>query len=79
MRNYVLGNITEDDIDEVFSSRKKLIKLQKLRDTRVNSIESCESCTYSPICDGGCRADVLNLACNVLERHPYCNIVDIYP
>lgn len=79
MRNYVLGNIIEDDIDDVFSSRKELIELQKLRNTRVNSIESCENCIYSPICDGGCRADVLNLSGNVLEKHPYCNVANIYP
>lgn len=74
MRNYVLGNIIEDDIENVFNSGKELIELQRLRDIRVDSIESCKNCTYSPICDGGCRADVLNLAGNVLEQHPYCNV-----
>lgn len=76
MRNYSLGNIFIDDINDILSFRKKLVDLQKLREIRVNSIASCKTCTYSPICDGGCRADVLNLTGNILEKHPYCNILE---
>lgn len=70
----ILGNIFQEELEDILESSEEIMNIRKLRAIRVNSIPGCEECTYSPICDGGCRADVLHLTGNILDKHPYCNI-----
>jgi len=74
LRTCVLGNLFEEKLANILQSSDESKNIRKLRSLRVNSIVGCRDCLYSPMCDGGCRADVLHLTGNVLGKHPYCAI-----
>ena len=76
LRHCKLGNIFEEDVQDIFALSTELSKLRKLRGFRVDILPGCADCEYSPICDGGCRADVFNQSNNIFAKHPYCDRQD---
>ena len=74
LRTCIFGNLLKEDIIDILESSEEAMNVRRFRSLRVDSIAECEDCIYSPICDGGCRADVLHLTGNILVKHPYCNI-----
>jgi len=73
MQDYVFGNILCEDIKSILDNSPQLLEIQKWRTHRVDECGNCANCTYNPICDGGCRADVLNLGYGLLSKHPLCD------
>lgn len=74
LRECILGNIFQEKLGDILALSKEAMNIRKLRAIRVDSITGCKDCVYAPICDGGCRADVLHLAGDILNKHPYCNV-----
>ncbi|MCY2995588.1 MAG: radical SAM protein [Planctomycetota bacterium] len=70
--NYVVGNLLEGEVEDILVKSPRLTVLRDLRNRRVDEIPGCSGCKYAPICDGGCRADALNVLGDIAGRHPYC-------
>lgn len=75
--NCVLGNLHESDIGSILTESPELIGLRNLRTHRVDVIPGCAGCTYSPVCDGGCRADAFNLTGEIGSPHPNCHMINV--
>ncbi len=76
LRSCILGNLHRNSLVEIFESSYELRNLKDINTKRVDSVDGCNICEYAPICDGGCRADVLHLTGNIFGRHPYCNLLN---
>lgn len=74
LRSCIFGNLFRRDLVDILESSEEAMNVRRLRSLRVDSIAECKDCAYSPICDGGCRADVLHSTGNILAKHPYCNV-----
>jgi len=74
LRSCILGNLHLNSLVEIFESSYELNNLKNINAKRVDSIDGCDTCKYAPVCDGGCRADVLHLTGSIFGKHPYCNI-----
>lgn len=71
LQECILGNLYKDEVNAIFNSIESH-NLKNLTDYRVNSISGCRGCTYEPVCDGGCRADVIHAFGDPFQKHPYC-------
>ncbi len=67
-REVYLGNVLEDDLDEMWRSNEILWKLRNK-----DVIKSCGSCKFRYVC-GGCRARAYNYFGDVLAPDPGCII-----
>lgn len=76
LRSCVLGNLHQNSLVDIFKSSYELNNLKNINAKRVDSIDGCSMCRYAPVCDGGCRADVLHLTGNIFGKHPYCNVLN---
>lgn len=75
LRECIFGNLLTQDLLDVLGASEEANNVRRLRSLRTNSIPGCRGCAYAPVCDGGCRADVLHLTGDILAKHPYCNVV----
>jgi radical SAM protein with 4Fe4S-binding SPASM domain len=62
---FVLGNVREDRIAEVWRNSDLL---SFFRDTRVEDVPGCKGCTFRHLCGGGCRAEAYFLEGDLLGR-----------
>jgi radical SAM protein with 4Fe4S-binding SPASM domain len=74
LRDCVMGNIFHEPLARILARSAEAENLRRLRELRVDSVPGCAACRYAPLCDGGCRADALNLTGNILAKHPYCGV-----
>lgn len=74
LRSCVLGNIWRERLGDILVHSDEARNVRRLRTLRTDSIPGCRDCEYSPMCDGGCRADVLHLTGDILAKHPYCEV-----
>jgi radical SAM protein with 4Fe4S-binding SPASM domain len=67
---YVMGNIRENSINEVWNRIKESKLCNMIRERKITG--KCGDCSYIKICGGGCRADAYGLTGNMLSEDPLC-------
>lgn len=71
----VAGNLHCNSIKEIFESSTVMVGLRQIANHRVDVVPGCNTCHLNSVCDGGCRADALNLTGEIASRHPLCPAV----
>lgn len=68
----VAGNLHHESLENIFESSRVIAGLREISEHRVSVVPGCGTCHLNPVCDGGCRADVLNLTGEIASNHPHC-------
>jgi len=72
LEDYPCGNLREASFIEIWQNSERLKFIRRISELRVDEISMCEDCIYNPICDGGCRGDMLNYTGDWLAPHIFC-------
>lgn len=67
---YVMGNIRENSINEVWNRIKESNVCNMIRKREITG--KCSNCPHINICGGGCRADAYGLTGEMLSEDPLC-------
>jgi len=67
---YVMGNVRESSISEVWNRIKNSEVCAVIRERRITG--KCGSCPHIGVCGGGCRADAYGLTGDILSEDPLC-------
>jgi len=70
--SFPCGNLRQESFRAVWGTSPGLEFMRELSESRVDRIPGCLECTYNPVCDGGCRADMLNYCDDWLAAHILC-------
>jgi len=67
---YVMGNIRENSVNEIWNRIKKSNLCNMIRERKITG--KCSKCSQIKICGGGCRADAYGLTGDILSEDPLC-------
>jgi radical SAM protein with 4Fe4S-binding SPASM domain len=65
-----MGNITKDDLQEIWINHPILKKIRERRAISLDEIETCADCKYKGYCTGGCPGGALFFYHDVNARNP---------
>lgn len=69
-RDFVVGNIFNNSIDEILNGER----FNKFSNLTVDDVEECQKCILRYLCSAGCCGETYNVTGSVLGKYTHCHV-----